>query len=133
MILSLEPDSEVPLYQQIRDRIVEAIASGDLPVGSPLPTARRLAADLGINFHTVHKGYDLLRGQGLVHVTRRSGTTIARDPTSGTPDADFLPAWTARLKTHLAEALAQGMPAKDITRHCEAALAALSPHTPPEN
>ena len=28
MLLSIEPDGPVPIYQQIRDRIVEAIARG---------------------------------------------------------------------------------------------------------
>ena len=31
MLLSIEPDGPVPIYQQIRDRIVEAIADGRLP------------------------------------------------------------------------------------------------------
>ena len=61
MLLSIEPDGPVPIYQQIRDQIVEAIASGRLPAGSTLPPMRQLAVDLGVNFHTVNKGYDLLR------------------------------------------------------------------------
>ncbi|MGC8715387.1 MAG: GntR family transcriptional regulator [Thermoplasmata archaeon] len=40
---------------QIYDQIVEAIASGKLNSGTSLPSARKLAADLGINFHTVNK------------------------------------------------------------------------------
>ena len=48
MLLSIEPDGPVPIYQQIRDRIVEAIADGQLPTGSGLPATRQLAVDLGI-------------------------------------------------------------------------------------
>ena len=33
MLLSLEPDGLVPIYQQIWDRIVEAIAGGRQPAG----------------------------------------------------------------------------------------------------
>src|SRR5690242_4348285 len=43
MLLSIEPDSPVPIYQQIRDRIVEAIARGRQPAGSALPPIRQLA------------------------------------------------------------------------------------------
>ena len=56
MLLSIEPDGPVPIYQQIRDRIVEAIARGQQPAGSALPSTRQLAVDLGVNFHTVNKG-----------------------------------------------------------------------------
>jgi Bacterial regulatory proteins, gntR family len=61
MLLSIEPDGPVPIYQQIRDRIVEAIAGGLQPAGSALPSTRQLAVDLGVNFHTVNKSYDILR------------------------------------------------------------------------
>jgi DNA-binding transcriptional regulator YhcF (GntR family) len=43
MLLSIEPDGPVPIYQQIRDRIVEAIARGRQPAGSALPPIRQLA------------------------------------------------------------------------------------------
>ena len=123
MLLSIEPDGPVPIYQQIRDRIVEAIAGGAQPAGSGLPSTRQLAVDLGINFHTVHKSYDMLRQEGLLRVGRKSGAVVQRDPASGPPDPGWVPDWTGRVRTLLAEAAAQGMPAADIIRHCEAATA----------
>ena len=123
MLLSIEPDSPVPIYQQIRDQIVEAIASGRLPAGSALPSTRQLAVDLGINFHTVNKGYDLLRQEGLLRLGRKSGAVVRRDAGSGPPDSGWAEDWTGRLRTLLAEAAAQGMPTMDIVRGCQAALA----------
>ena len=35
-----------------------------------LPSTRQLAVDLGVNFHTVNKGYDLLRQEGLPRLGR---------------------------------------------------------------
>ena len=122
MLLSIEPDSPVPIYQQIRDRIVEAIAAGRLPAGSALPSTRQLAVDLGVNFHTVNKGYDLLRQEGLLRLGRKSGAVVRRDASSGPPDPGWAQDWTARLQTLLAEAAAQGMPVTDIVRGCQAAL-----------
>ena len=52
MLLSIEPDGPVPIYQQIRDRIVEAIARGRQPAGSALPPIRQLAVDLGAVSYT---------------------------------------------------------------------------------
>ena len=123
MLLSIEPDGPVPIYQQIRDRIVEAIALGRQPAGSPLPSTRQLAVDLGVNFHTVNKGYDLLRQEGLLRLGRKSGAVVRRDANSGPPDPGWALDWTGRLGTLLAEAAAQGMPATDIVRGCQAAMA----------
>ena len=123
MLLSIEPDGTVPIYQQIRDRIVEAIARGRQPAGSALPPIRQLAVDLGVNFHTVNKGYDLLRQEGLLRLGRKSGAVVRRDPSSGPPDPGWAQDWTGRLRTLLAEAAAQGMPATGIVGECEAAMA----------
>jgi DNA-binding transcriptional regulator YhcF (GntR family) len=123
MLLSIEPDGPVPIYQQIRDRIVEAIAGGRQPAGSGLPSTRQLAVDLGVNFHTVNKSYDILRQEGLLRISRKSGAVVQRDAGSGPPDPGWVPDWAGRLQTLLAEAAAQGMPAADILQHCEAAIA----------
>ena len=90
MILNVDLASEVPIYQQIRDRIVEAIADGVLTEGSPLPATRALAADFGINFHTVNKAYDLLRQQGLIRLNRKTGAVV----TSTVADSPFRAEWT---------------------------------------
>ncbi|TDQ54810.1 GntR family transcriptional regulator [Actinorugispora endophytica] len=118
MILSIDLDSEVPIYQQLRDRVVEAIASGELREGSTLPATRQLGADLGINFHTVNKAYDLLRREGLLRLNRKTGAVIQRDPRSGPPGTAFLPDWEARLGTLLAEAVAHGVTAEEVVGLC---------------
>jgi DNA-binding transcriptional regulator YhcF (GntR family) len=78
-------DSIVPVYQQIRNRIVEAIAAGELPTGSALPSTRQLAVDLGINFHTVNRAYDLLRREGLQRIGRKAGAVVQRDAAGARP------------------------------------------------
>jgi DNA-binding transcriptional regulator YhcF (GntR family) len=122
VILSVDLTSEVPIYQQIRDRIVEAIASGRLRAGSALPSTRQLAVDLGINFHTVNKAYDLLRQQGLLRLNRKSGAVVARDADSGPPGPEFVAGWQERLRTLLAEAMAQGMDDPTVRSECAAVL-----------
>lgn len=134
MLLGIDPDSAasiheqirdsiVPIYQQIRNRIVEAIAAGELPAGSGLPGTRQLAVDLGINFHTVNKAYDLLRREGLLRIGRKAGAVVQRDAAGGPPRPGWERDWAGRLRTLLAEAAAQGMPATDIVRGCQAAMA----------
>nr|WP_238361572.1 GntR family transcriptional regulator [Actinopolymorpha pittospori] len=122
VILEVDLDSEVPIYQQLRDRVVEAIAAGLLRTGSPLPSTRALASDFGVNFHTVNKGYDLLRQQGLLRINRKSGAVVSRDRTSGPPEPDFVPDWTARATTLLAEASAHGVSDEEVLEICRGVL-----------
>jgi GntR family transcriptional regulator len=121
MQIEIDPLSDVALYQQLRDRVVEGIARGELRVGDQLVPVRVLAAQFGINVATVGKGYELLRSEGLVRTNRTAGTMVARAPRelSGSGGPSSLPgvgAWSAvaregwehRLATVLAEGVAQG-------------------------
>jgi GntR family transcriptional regulator len=119
MLLNIDLTSELPIYQQIRDQVVQAIATGQLVEGSGLPSTRQLAVDLGVNFHTVNKGYDLLRQEGLLRLNRRSGAVVMRDPESGEPEAGFLDAWSTRLRIVLAEAVAHGIDHETVLRICQ--------------
>lgn len=118
MILHVDLAAEVPIYRQLRDQIVEAIAEGVLTEGSPLPATRTLAEDFGINFHTVNKAYDLLRQQGLIRLNRKTGAIV----TTGAADPPFPSEWTARARTLLAEAVARGLPADEVLQTCRSLL-----------
>jgi GntR family transcriptional regulator len=128
MILNVDLASDVPIYQQIRDRVVEAIADGVLTEGSSLPATRALAGDFGINFHTVNKAYDLLRQQGLIRLNRKTGAVVT--PTAA--DSPFRAEWTARARTLLAEAVAKGLPADEVLDTCRSVLDSFAT-TPPED
>ncbi|OXM68404.1 GntR family transcriptional regulator [Amycolatopsis vastitatis] len=119
MLISLDLSGDVPIYQQLRDRIVEGIAAGTLTGGESLPSTRQLAADFGINFHTVNKAYDLLRQQGFVRLNRKSGAVV--DPAAA--DDAFAAGWSVRARTLLAEAVAKGLPADEVLATCRALLA----------
>ena len=55
MLLRLDFSGDAPIYQQIRDQVVAAIASGELRPGERLPTIRALAEECGINMMTASK------------------------------------------------------------------------------
>lgn len=126
MILMVDETSDVPIYEQLRDQVVLAIAEGSLADGDPLPSTRQLAADLGVNFHTVHKAYDLLRREGFVALNRRTGAVIRRQPPADTPPADFVANWQRATRILLAEAVAQGVPHTQILDRCSTILASFS-------
>jgi len=134
MQIEIDPLSEVPLYQQLRDRVVEAIANGELAPGEQLASVRQLAVAFGINVATVSKGYELLRREGLIRTNQKSGSVVARGPGSGPASEEFFEEWATRLRTLLAEADAHGVHADRITRTTRETLdgfaAARASHSP---
>jgi len=127
MILNVDLSGDVPIYQQLRNQIVEAIADGVLTEGSSLPATRTLAADFGINFHTVNKAYDLLRQEGLIRLNRKTGAVV----TTAVAAPPFPAEWTARARTLLAEAVARGLPADEVLQACRSVLGSFA--TPRED
>ncbi|MDU0349282.1 GntR family transcriptional regulator, partial [Actinomyces sp. MRS3W] len=89
-MLTIDPSSSVPPFEQVRAQLTEQIASGALPPGTRLPAVRRLAADLQIAPGTVARAYRELERAGAVRTNRRTGTTIAPAPASARSVEDGL-------------------------------------------
>lgn len=111
MIIEVDFSGDIPLYTQVRDQIVIGIASGQLLPGEALPSVRRLAADIGINVHTVNKAYAILRDEGFVKMDRRSGAEIAAMTKEDGPFAEQL---KSRLCPYIAEAICRQMEREDF-------------------
>ncbi|MDW7672072.1 MAG: GntR family transcriptional regulator [Bacillota bacterium] len=79
MLLTIAFESDIPLYQQIKNQIITGIAQGKLKPGESLPSVRQLATDIGINFHTVNKVYQQLKQEQWVVIHRKSGVIINPD------------------------------------------------------
>lgn len=77
MYLRLDPHNGVPLGVQIAAGLRVAIATRRLAPGERLPSARELAAELHVNFHTVRKAYGDLEAEGLVELRRGLGAFVA--------------------------------------------------------
>lgn len=73
----VDPDSDVPLYEQLRTQIASRAATGDLPAGARLPTVRGLATELGVGARTVQRVYVELEADGVVETRGRHGTFVA--------------------------------------------------------
>lgn len=69
-------DSSVPLWVQLRKRIVYLISSGYFRPGDQLPKIRELAADIKINFNTVNKAYLSLISDGYLESIRGKGVFV---------------------------------------------------------
>ncbi|MGP7819513.1 GntR family transcriptional regulator [Niallia sp. 01092] len=76
MIIKIEPQSNIPIYAQLTNQIMEGIIRGELKDGDMLPSVRSLAADLSINMHTVNKSYHELEEKGIIKIVPKSGAII---------------------------------------------------------
>jgi DNA-binding transcriptional regulator YhcF (GntR family) len=77
--LVVDPELEIPPYQQVVEQIRAAIERGELTPESPLPTVRQLAGDLGIAPNTVARAYAQLQADGWLVGDGRRGTRVAGD------------------------------------------------------
>src|SRR6201992_3872029 len=67
----------VPIYRQLRDRVVAMILEGVLKEGDPLPSVRNVAAEFRLNPLTVLKGYQQLVDEQLVEKRRGLGMFVS--------------------------------------------------------
>jgi GntR family transcriptional regulator len=75
--LVVDPNLEIPPYQQVVAQIRAGIERGELLPDSPLPTVRQLAGDLGIAPNTVARAYSELQSEGWLVGDGRRGTRVA--------------------------------------------------------
>ena len=113
MLLRLDFSSQSPIYQQIRDQVVTAIASGELEPGDKLPTIRALAEEAGINMMTASKAYQLLKAEGYITTSRRGGAAVRR------PEGGPAPETVEGLRLRLCELRLAGMGKEEILTLCK--------------
>ena len=78
MLIRIDPESDVPLFEQLAASIRNSVIRGDIDPGERLPAARDLAGSLDINVHTVLRAYQELRDQGLIELRRGRGAVVTQ-------------------------------------------------------
>ncbi|MDR9852598.1 GntR family transcriptional regulator [Paenibacillus sp. VCA1] len=108
MIIRLDMQSDFPIYTQLINQIIEGIASGSLQPGEDLPSVRNLAADIGVNLHTINKAYTLLKQEGYIQIHRQKGVVVNPD---GMPPVtpEFVEKQAEQLRPLIAEAICRNM------------------------
>jgi len=116
LVIEINTLNASPIYEQLRDQIVLGMACKKLSPGEALPSVRRLAADLGINFHTVNKAYAMLCDEGYIVMDRRRGAVVTQ--TMENREA-FVSELTGKLTMTAAEAVCHNMTENEFTAFCK--------------
>lgn len=112
MILKIDFDSEIPIYVQIKNQVIEGIAKGAIENGEELPSVRGLAEDIGVNMHTVNKAYTLLKDDGYLKIDRRKGAFISVDLKSSMDK--FKEEFNYNLEYYMAECFNRGIEVNEV-------------------
>lgn len=81
MLFQLNFKGGKAVYQQLVDQVKNAVASGAMRAGEPLPSIRPLAEQLRVNRNTVAKAYAELESQGVIETVAGKGCFILENTT----------------------------------------------------
>jgi GntR family transcriptional regulator len=112
--IEIRPESGVPIYLQIVERIKHLVAIGALRPDEQLPTIRRLAVELRVDPNTVARAYQILDREGVISTQQGRGTFIAHRPDDSILTRMRLEKLQAILDHALLEALSLGYELMEI-------------------
>ncbi len=122
-LIELDEHSGIPLWVQLRNRLMYLIDSGHYQAGDRLPTVRALAADLNVNYHTVNKVYTSLERDGYIGSKRGRGAFVEKK-VGGEDEA--CSSGDAVLADAVRQCVELGMTLEDVERHFAGVLKAFS-------
>lgn len=79
-IFQINPELDVPIYQQLVDEIRAGVKKGTLQPGQQLPTVQELAGELSIARGTIKRAYDELEHLGVLEKIQGRGTFVCYQP-----------------------------------------------------
>lgn len=113
MKIMLNPKAPEPIYVQIYDSVVALIASGELMPGDILPSSRKLAKDLQINYITVNKAYDLLESEDFIRTEKKK---VEVQSPSEDSRREFLERWKNTESMMITEARAKKIKKSELAK-----------------
>lgn len=85
--ISIDRESEEPIYKQLIRQIQMQVESGNLPAGTRLPASRTLAKRIDVSRISVVNAYAELRAEGFLSAHAGRGTFVSRDSSAAAQTA----------------------------------------------
>ncbi|MCI1944723.1 GntR family transcriptional regulator [Clostridium luticellarii] len=77
--IKIDKDSGVPLYLQVKKKIMSLINGNKLKVGEKMPTERELSENLKVSRNTISTAYNELEQEGVLKSYQGRGTFVAEE------------------------------------------------------
>jgi GntR family transcriptional regulator len=118
LLLHIQPDSPVPIYEQIVAQVTFAIASGALEPGAMIPSVRDLAGRLLVHPNTVARAFQELERRGVVTAKRGRGMEVTPEAPSASR-AQRREIVRGRIREALREATSSALTPEEIRKLVE--------------
>ena len=124
MLFTIHADGPVPIYEQIVTQVIYAIAAGDLPAETLIPSVRELAEKLLVHPNTVARAFQELEREGIVTARRGVGmeVTVTAPAACQARRRELV---RERIRQALHEAAGSALAPEDIRRLVEEELASV--------
>ena len=77
MMIKIDPQSRIPIYEQIYNGIIELAAQGLIHPGDKLPSVRDVSKSNSVNPNTVSKAFSVLEKNGIIYSVPGRGTFLS--------------------------------------------------------
>lgn len=122
VVLTVNPRSGIPIYQQIVEQVKRSTALGLLKSGEQLPTVKQLALDLTINPNTVARAYRDLERDGVIETSPGRGSFVKGDGVAASAKVAARDVSRTVLEEAVREAKAMGLSRDDVRNLTDAVL-----------
>jgi GntR family transcriptional regulator len=75
--MAINPDSHIPIYEQIVEHVCGLIAAGVYREEEALPSVRGMAVEMRVNPNTIQRAYQELERSGFVRTRKGLGVFVA--------------------------------------------------------
>ncbi len=122
MFFDIDPNDDVPMYEQIVRQVKLAVTNGLLQGGQMVPSVRHLSKELAINPNTIARAYQDLQEDRVLDAVRGRGMMVRKDAIKRCTKArNSMVEETVRRA--LGDALAGGMSVEELRKLFESELA----------
>lgn len=77
-MIIIDPVSRTPIFEQIKEQIINLINTGELKTDDRLPSIRQLASELDLNVNTVKRAFQELEEQQVTYSIPGKGIFVSK-------------------------------------------------------
>ena len=77
-MIIIDPVSRTPIFEQIKEQIINLINMGELKTDDKLPSIRQLASELDLNVNTVKRAFQELEEQQVTYSIPGKGVFVSK-------------------------------------------------------